>query len=183
MGRQRDILPQVLAFVREQVGDCPVYLSGSVSLGHERPDSDIDLMVLVTDVQPPFFPNERVVWREDKFKLVAARFQGIPVHLHFITPALLRDIEENPWRGYKFLKTERLHDPEGVIQRTKDRVAPWFDAHPDAVAFWEAWLDQHKKRQLSGGEKIGPLVERFPSQVPDLWDHLDRVYGDDREES
>jgi len=164
--------------MREHVPDCPVYLSGSVALRHERPDSDIDLLVIVPDVAAVDFPGGKVEWEEEEFKLVAADFQNVRLHLHFATRALLNQFEENPWRAYKFLKVEALYDPEGIVQQSKDRIAPWYDEHPDAVQLWQQWLNEHRTRQLSRGNQLGPLLQQFPNQMPDVWNHLDAVYGD-----
>ncbi len=178
MSKQRDILPDVLSFVQEQVPNCPVYLGGSVSRRHERPDSDIDLFVVVADVDAADVPGGKVEWQEHSFKLVAATFHEVPIHLHVGSPALLQMFEKHPWRAYKFLQMERLHDPDGIVQRAMDRVAPWFDEHPDAAELWQQWLEEHRERQLSGGSQLGSLLKQFPSQVPDLWSHLDDMYGD-----
>ena len=179
MSRQRDILPEVLSLVQSHVPDCPVYLSGSVSLGDERTDSDIDLVIVVPNVSRVHVPGSEVEWEEDHFKLATVSVQGVPVHLHIASQRLLRDLEEHPWRAYKFLKTEMLHDPNGVVQKTKAKIAPWFENRPDAVRLWQQWLAEHRERQLSQGRQLGPLVKQFPNQVPDFWDHLDRQYGDE----
>ena len=178
MSKQRDILPEVLSYLHEHVSDCPVYLTGSVALQHERPDSDIDLLVIVPDVAIVTFPGGKVEWEEDQFKLVAAEFQNVPLHLHFATRDLLHEFEANPWRAYKFLKIEALQDLDGIVQKSKDKIAPWFDNHPEAVELWQRWLDEHKERQLSRGNQVGPLLQQFPNQMPDFWNHLDEVYGD-----
>ena len=57
------------------------------------------------------------------------------------------------------------------------RIAPWFEDHPDAVQVWQQWLNEHKKRQLTDGAQLGPLLQQFPNQMPDFWDHLDVLYG------
>lgn len=177
MSKQRAILPEVLSFVRRHVPDCPVYLSGSVALQHERPDSDIDLFIVVPDVAAPDFPGGVVEWQDDRFKLVKAVFRSVPLHLHFGSPALLEMLEAHPWRSYKFLQMVRLRDPNGTVPQTMDRIARWFDEHPDAVKLWQQWLVEHQTRQLTRGEELGPLVSQFPNQVPDFWNHLDEVFG------
>ena len=57
MSEQRHILLEVLSFVREHVPDCPLYLSGSVALRYGRPDSDIDLLIIVGDVADGLLPE------------------------------------------------------------------------------------------------------------------------------
>ena len=178
MSKQRDVLPQVLDFVRQHAPRCPVYVGGSVSLGHERPDSDIDLLVIVPDVTEAGVPGGKVECQEEQFKLVVAPFDDVSLHLHFATLGLLRSLEEHPWRAYKFLQTEALYDPDGIVQTSKDRIAPWFEDHPDAVELWKQWLDEHRARQLSRGKQLGPLVRKFPEQVTDFWPYLDQRFGE-----
>jgi len=64
------------------------------------------------------------------------------------------------------------------VQKSKDKIAPWFDDHPDAVQLWQQWLDEHKQRLLSRGNQLGPLQQQFPDQMPDFRNHLDKAYGD-----
>ena len=179
MSKQRDILPQVLSFVRDHLPDSPMYLTGSVSLRHERPESDIDIFILVPDVTEVDFPQSEVEWQDDAFKLVSVPFHGLTLHPHLATPALLWMFEQHPWRAYKFLQMESLHDPDGIVKRTMDRIAPWFDDHPDAVALWQQWFAEHKARQLSQGNQLGPLLSQFPNQIPDFWNHLGEMCGDE----
>ena len=165
--------------MRQHIPDCPICLAGSVALRHERPDSDIDLLVIVSDVATVDFPGGKIEWEEDQFRLVASGFQDVPLHLHFATCAFLHDFEVHPWRAYKFLKVEVLHDPQRIVQKSKDKIAPWFNRHPNVVQLWRQWLDEHKQRQLSGGNQIGPLLQQFPNQMPEFWNHLDEMCGDE----
>lgn len=179
MTTQRDILPEVLPFVQRHIPDCPVYVTGSVALRHERPDSDIDLFLVVPDVDSVVLPGGDVEWQDEDFKLIAATLRNTSLHFHLATPALLQTLEEHPWRAYKFLKMEMLHDPDRIVKQTMERIAPWFDEHPDAAQLWQQWLDEHKARQLSRGTQVGPLLKQHPNQIPDFWNHLDDTYGNE----
>ena len=167
-------MPGVLALVRGLFPDAPVYLSGSVCFGNERPDSDIDLLVIVPDVAQTSFPDGKIEWENSDFKLVRAYFEEIPLHLHFGTFGLLEMFVQNPWRAYKFLKIEKLYDPNGVVQLAKDRIAPWFPEHPEVVKLWQEWLAQWTARNVSKGERQGELIKQYPD-VDQWWPYLDSI--------
>jgi predicted nucleotidyltransferase len=178
MSEQRDILPKVQAILLQQNLDCTVYLAGSVSSGDERPDSDMDLVVLVPDADRGTFPGGRVRDRKADFKFVDASFEGVPLEIIFMTPAAFEQLlVAKPWRGYKFLEMEILHDPQKIIASCKARIRPWFQDHPEAVTLWKRWLAEHRDRQLSRGQKMGEIISRFPDMMTDLWPYLDVQFG------
>ena len=142
MSKQREILVQVLDYVRKVFPDSPIYLSGSVCLGHEIPESDIDLLIIVSDISDIDYPDGKLEWEDSNFKLLRAYFKNVPLHLHFGTIGLLTEFEKKPWRAYKFLKMEKLYDPNGIVLTYKERIAPWFTAHPDISKLWDDWLTQ-----------------------------------------
>jgi len=171
------MLPEVLAYVREHLPPCPVCVGGSVSLGNEHSCSDIDIIAIVPDTTSVMVPLGTTDLEEDNFKLIRVGYRGAVLHLHLATEALLRMLEDRPWRAFKFLHLEELSDPDGIVRRSKARIEPWFDDHPDAVDVWQQWLNEHKERQHSGGERIGPLLARYPNLIPDFWDYLDERFG------
>jgi len=91
-----------------------------------------------------------------------AFFEDIPAHLHFGTTAMLQMFEQKPWRAYKFVQTEMLYDPDGIIQASKDQIAPWFSNHPDIVVLWKEWLTQWRGRNVSRRQQQGELIRRYP---------------------
>ena len=178
MSRQRDILPKVLETVRKNAPGASVFLSGSVCFGHERPDSDIDLVVIVPDITVVRYPGGQVRDRHVGLKFVDATFEGIPLEIIFLTPRAFTElVGDKPWRGYKFLRVEILFDPQGLIQSWKGRIAPWFDDHPDAVELWQQWLAEHSERQVTRGKKLGDVIRKFPDMMSDLWPYLDHRFG------
>lgn len=181
MSKQRDILPRVLELILQDALDASVALGGSVSFGNERPDSDIDLLVIVPDVADVGYPGGKIKHQNAGFKYFEAAFDGIPLEVIYHTPETFEPLlVTRPWRGYKFLHVEILHDPQGLIQSWKDRIAPWFEDHPDVAQLWDQWLAQHAKRQLSKGKVLGEIIQKFPDQMRDLWPYLDKQFEDQR---
>lgn len=178
MSKQRDILPKVLDIVLRSAPDSSVALGGSVSFGNERPDSDIDLLVIVRDVTNTGYPGGKIKLQNHGFKYFEATLDGVPLEVIYHTPETFEHLlVSRPWRGYKFLHVEILHDPNRLIQSWKDQIALWFDAHPDAVELWKRWLAEHADRQLSRGKKLGEIIKKFPDQIHDFWPYLDEQFG------
>lgn len=169
MSKQRDILPQVVASILERSPEAAIFLMGSVSFGYERPESDLDLGVVVPDVTSVEFPDGKVTWQSERDKVVDAAVEGVRLDMVFITPAFLeRELVRKPWRGYYFAQLEVLHDPQGIMQSYQSRIAPWFDGHSDIVEIWKEWMAQRKVRAVSGGKQQGELVRKFPDAFA-LW--------------
>ncbi|MCG2660575.1 MAG: nucleotidyltransferase domain-containing protein [Kiritimatiellae bacterium] len=178
MSKQRDILPDVLAMVLQNAPDCAVALCGSVSMGYERPDSDLDLLVITDDLTRIACPGATLKHSNPGLRYFETTFDGIPVTVIYHTPEAFDDLlVSRPWRGYKFLQIEILHDPTGVIQKCKDRIAPWFEEHPDTLELSRRWLAEHAERQLSKGKKLGEVIKKFPDQMHDLWPYLDEQFA------
>ncbi len=179
MTKQREVLPKILAIIIAQVPDATVYLSGSVALGNERPDSDLDLYAIVPNVEGVNYPGGTVEIETEGCKSFKADFDGVPLEIRFLTISFFEArLRNKPWRGYKVpLKSEILSDPHGFLQAWKDRLEPWFRDHPEAVALWERWISEYTDWRRTKGDKVGDLLRRFPYLVPNLWPHLDGLYS------
>ena len=178
MSRHREILPKVLDVLVRRAPDAAVFLSGSVCFGSERPDSDIDLVVIVPDVIDVDYPGGRIRDQDRGFKFVDAAFDGVALEIIFLTPSFFEElVVGKPWRGYKFLRTEILRDPDGLIQSWKDRIRPWFEDHPDVAELWQKWLAQHADRRRTKGKKLGDIIRKFPDMMSDLWPYLDQCFS------
>ena len=184
MTKQREVLPKVLATIIAQSPDASVYLSGSVSLGNERPDSDLDIYAIVPDVAGIDYPGGMIGPDKETegLKSFSADCDGVPLEIRFLTPSFFEGhLRDKPWRGYKTpLRSEILSDPHGFIKSWKDRIRPWFHDHPEAVALWEQWIAEYTDWRRTNGRKVGDLLRRFPYMVPHLWPYLDGLYSGDR---
>jgi len=182
MTKQREVLPKVLAIIIAQAPDAAVYLSGSVSLGNETPDSDLDIYVIVPDIEGVDYPGGTIESKKEGYKSFSATFDGVPMEIRFLTPSFFEGhLRDKPWRGYKTpLKSEILSDPHGFIKSWKDRIRPWFHDHPEAVALWEQWIAEYTDWRRTKGKKVGDLLRQFPYMVPHLWPHLDGLYSGDK---
>ncbi len=163
-----------------QYPESAIFLSGSVAFGDECPDSDLDLNIIVPEVHAHRHPNATSRGEPEAFRTFDHVLNGVALDLRFITPTFFEEIlQGKPWRGYRFLKQEILHDPHGFLQSWKDRTRPWFEAHPDVVALWEEWNVQYAERRRTKGQKVGDLVRQFPYMTSDLWPYLDERFSKD----
>ena len=173
MSKQRKTLPALLDMVRKHAPDAALCLAGSVGIGYEVPESDIDILVFSADAVNLTFPESTVRHREAGFQFVDTTFQGVPVELLCGIPHWFENlVVSRPWRGYKFLQFEILHDPTGLILSWRDRIAPWFDDHLDVVDLYERWMTDWKQRSITRGEEQGELIRKYP-EIFDLWQDLD----------
>jgi len=176
MSKQHDILPEVLNCILEYVPDAAVYLSGSVSFGYERPESDMDVIVVVPDLTAACFPGGKVTSQARHAKVVDAIFDGVRLDMVFITSVFLeQELARKPWRGYYFAQLRIVHDPRGIIRSAQTRIARWFENYPDLVEIWKEWMTQRKARAVSEGKQQGELIRKFPD-IFELWKHLDPMF-------
>jgi len=176
LSRQCDILPRLLDQILEIVPDGAVYLSGSVSFGYERPESDVDIIVVVPDIAATHFPGGKVKSQTQQAKVVDAVFDDVRLDMVFVALEFVeQELVQKPWRGYYFAQLRILHDPRGIIRSAQSRIARWFDDHPDLVVIWEEWMAQRKTRAVSGGKQQGELIRKFPD-IFALWEHLDPMF-------
>lgn len=176
MGKQRDILPKVLQMILQQMPDASVFLSGSVNFGYERPESDLDICVAVSDLGAAGFPGGTLAWQDDGARGYEATVDGVRLDLVVGTRDYLeqRNVRK-PWDGYYLTRVEIVHDPTGFIRAAQARIASWFDSHEDIAAFWEQWIAERRIRAVTHRQQEGDLVRKYPT-VWDMWAHLDPMF-------
>lgn len=176
MSKQREILPKVVQIILAQAPDAAVFLSGSVNFGYERPESDLDICVAVSDLRTVGFPGGTVAWEDEGTKAFEATFEGIRLDLVFgARDAIWQRNVEKPWGGYYLTRVEIVHDPSGFIRSAQARIAPWFESHKDIAALWEQWIAERRIRAVTNRREEGELVKKFPT-VWDLWAYLDPMF-------
>lgn len=176
MSKQREILPPVVRIILERKPDAVVFLSGSVNFGYERPESDLDICVAVSDLSNVGFPDGKPAWEEDGVRAFDAIYEGIRLDLVFCTrTALWQRNVEKPWGGYYLTRVEAVHDPGGFIRSAQDLIAAWYESHKDLAAFWEQWLTERRMRAITNRQQEGELIKRFP-RIWDVWEFIDPLF-------
>ena len=147
-----------------------------MSFGYERPESDVDIIIVVPDVTTACFPGGKATSHTDYVKVVDAIFDGVCLDMVFVTSVFLeQELVRKPWRGYYFAQLRIVHDPREIIQSAQARIARWFDSRPDVIELWKEWMAQRRVRAVSGGGKQGELIREFPD-IFALWKHLDPMF-------
>jgi predicted nucleotidyltransferase len=123
-------------------------LFGSLARGEETEGSDVDIEVVSEDAQ------------EWEFRQTEQRY-GIPIDL-VICPKdhLLDQVERYPYLCYEYLRERIIYDPDGFMTRIRDRLEPYFDNHPEIVAFWEEKL-RIVRENKARGEDAKNAVESY----------------------
>ena len=77
MSIQRDLIPRLVARVVDASPASAVLLIGSVADGAERPDSDIDLIVVTPSHEVPAIGGTALRHREEGLTLLEASLHGV----------------------------------------------------------------------------------------------------------
>jgi hypothetical protein len=158
LSKQREIMPRVLQRFTAVDPACVFLVLGSVQFGHERPDSDVDLMAIVHDSLAPRFDLSawRIGWEARGVKNVEQTIEGTPVQVFFApTAAFERWLNETPYFMFPFSRAEVLHDPECLAERYQGVARRYFAEHPVLAEAWTAQLEAHKQVKLLGRDKDG----------------------------
>lgn len=114
-----------------------INLFGSVAEGKERPDSDVDIEIII---------NEGKEW-----KWIKQNKYG--VHIDFVKCSknhLLYQIEKYPYLCYGYLDEKVIYDPEGFMKDVKKKIGNYMNKHPEVVRYWENKLKIMKKNKAKG---------------------------------
>ena len=114
-----------------------INLFGSVAEGDERPDSDVDIEIII---------NEGKEWKWFKQNKYG-------IHIDFVSCSknhLLYQIEKYPYLCYGYLDEKVIYDPEGFMKEVKKKIGNYMNKHPEVVIFWENKLKIMKKNKAKG---------------------------------
>ena len=156
MTKHRDILPEVVTILAQKHPGCAIVLVGSVRRGTERPDSDLDLAIIVP---------EDCKKRTDR----SWRYKGILMCLCFLGREWMdQTLTNQPYVFWPFSLGEILHDPDGVAQAYQRRAQAFFARNPDVVDLWRENLAQHSASKTDPDAPIGA----FPDWES-FWGHIE----------
>ena len=157
MTKHRDIIPEVVEILVKQHPGCAIVLVGSVRRGTERPDSDLDLALIV----PKNCKKESDHWK----------YKGVVLCLCFLGAKWMGEsLTTAPYVFWPFSRGEILHDPDGIALAYQDRAKEFFAQNPGVVDLWQSKLSQHSASKTDPDLKID-----FPDWQS-FWDHLEEHY-------
>ncbi|MBD3313465.1 hypothetical protein GF345_03415, partial [Candidatus Woesearchaeota archaeon] len=114
---QQKIADEIIEEQKKDGSVVAINIFGSVALGLERPDSDVDIEIISS--------------KAEEWQLIKKERYGIKIDLE-IWPKdkLLERIEDYPFLSYVFLKEKTVYDPEGFMKGIMDILRKYFDKHP-----------------------------------------------------
>lgn len=147
MSRHRKALPGIVEALVARFDRCGILVFGSVQRGAERPDSDLDLIVIYDG------DGDLRVERDAPFKDVDFR-----VDVVLFPEAAFRRLAEREWYLFwEFSQAEILHDPSGLARRNQDTIRRAMLSRPDIVRTWEELMAQVRRHKLDPSFQV-PLT-------------------------
>lgn len=154
----RDIAEKVLDDLKADADVLGVLLCGSLARGTARPDSDIDLLVVLADGAAG--PGD------DAKRVSRTRHGAIEVEQGGRTPAGWRRqfaparVNDESW-GYAFLDGAVLHDPHGEVARLIREAAQIHAAYrvPEEIRSHYFWLWGHMRPKMEAVLRAGDATE------------------------
>jgi predicted nucleotidyltransferase len=176
VSKQRAALEHLIERCRQADPNCGVLLQGSVARGDERPESDIDLTVVLS-ISEPLAYNE-VIARENRYGMIRIHLDewDVDVDVNWLTADELLEIVRT--RGatdwWMFYRGAAVHDPAGHAGRCHEAISNWFDRNPNVADAWSLQQAEVEKRKLDPGHPI-----RFETQ-PAFCAHLREIAKEER---
>ncbi len=171
--RQRKLLPSLVAEIRAVDSLCGIVLQGSVRNHVERPESDIDLTVVLSENDATEQIYNRLITRKNNGEMIRVLDANsqINIDINWFVASRLKAQFETKGAKHFFIFTygEILHDPAGLAEDCQKAGRVYFDAHP-AVA--DAWRKQNEALQR---HKHDPSYQLEYPRWPDFGKHLARI--------
>ena len=136
----KKIVNEIIEEQKKNSNVIAINLFGSVAKGKERPDSDVDIEIIV---------NEGKEWKWFKQNKYG-------IHIDFIRCSknhLLYQIEKYPYLCYGYLDEMVIYDPEGFMMEVKKKIESYMNKHPKVVRFWENKLTIMKRNKAKGQDQ------------------------------
>lgn len=136
VSKHRKIVEEIFEEYKDRDDVIGIVNFGSVAVGKERPDSDVDIYIVFDgDVKWELFRKERYGIRID-FEIVGRN-----------------DFEEYTSRYpylYYFTHDKILLDKTGVVGEVFDRLKDYYEKHEDVLEFWQNEYKMMRKLKASG---------------------------------
>ncbi len=110
MSRQRAALARIVPDLCHRYPGCGILVFGSVARGQERPDSDLDVMVVCEGDAPLKWDPGAAIGERD-----------INIDLAVFPEATLQRLAETKWFIFwELSQAQVVHDPTGIAERNRD---------------------------------------------------------------
>lgn len=155
MSKHREALPGIRETLAARFGRCGILVFGSVQRGTERPDSDLDLIVIYEG------NGDLRVERDAKFNNV-----GVRVDIVLFPEAAFHNMAEKEWYLFwEFSQAEILHDPIDIARRNQGMIRRQLQSRPDIVNAWEELMAQVRRHKLDPNFQVPLTRPEFEDKV------------------
>jgi predicted nucleotidyltransferase len=145
--KHRHVLAKLIRELSAQYPSCGTLVWGSVMRGTERPNSDLDVFVVV---QGGGAMRTLQGWQDGK-RHPENYMDGVCLDITIMPAETLADVlQDEPYKCWFFAHSQIVHDPMGLAKKHLDVAAAYFDTHPAVEAIWKetAAITQELKPKL-----------------------------------
>jgi len=136
MSRHKEILPLLIKKISQEHVNSGILLGGSVQGGYERPDSDIDVLVLLEG------DGEIRTDQSQKIEDIKTHIVYLPVK------ALPEARQKQPVLFYLLSVCQIIHDPCGIARQYQEMARQYFRDNPDMARDWAEQTEKIKHQKL-----------------------------------
>ena len=133
----KKIVNEIVEEQKKNLDVIAINLFGSVADGKERPDSDVDIEIIIDK-------GKEWTW-------IKKNMYGI--HIDFVICSknhLFHQIKKYPYLCYGYLDEKVIYDPEGFMNEVKKKIGAYMNKHPEVVRFWENKLKIMRENKAKG---------------------------------
>ena len=141
MTRQRESLARLVPVLCRKYRGCGILVFGSVGRGEEKPNSDLDVIVVHDD-------EGELEWMPGS----PLGEPGLNLDLAIFPQAALRRLAATRWFAFwEFAQAEVVHDPTGIARRNQTLIRERFEAYPEAAAMWKELMAAVSRSKRGSG--------------------------------
>ena len=168
--KHRQVLAKLVKKLPAQYPGCGILVWGSVMRGCERPDSDLDIFVVVQGDGPI---RIRQGWQAGK-RYPENYVDGVCLDMAIMPAETLAELlQHEPYKFWFFARSHVVHDPKGLATKYLGVAAAYFDAHPAVEAVWKenATITEELKPKLKANPEADitlPAWEEVARQAEEV---------------
>jgi len=148
---QRKIVEEIVEDKRKNPDVVAINIFGSVALGLERPNSDVDIEIISSKAK--------------RWSLVQQKKYGIKIDLE-TSPKyrLVKRVKTHPFLCYSYLFEEVVYDTKEFMKKIISKLKKYFKEHPEVKEFWEK-----ERKAMREAKKKG----KKPEDPFNIWDEAE----------
>jgi len=137
---QQKIVDEILQEYKDKKEVTAICVFGSVAVGKERHNSDVDIQIVYKD------NREWELFKEKRY--------GIDIDFEVVTKRIHKMlIKKYPYLCYEVLKYHKiLLDKEHFMSKIKNKLIKYYKQHPEIAEFWEKQYQQMRKDKNAGSK-------------------------------